>query len=56
MQTQTILLEAVWDIHFDPKTSVVEPHVSRLRGKIGKPFAKPYLTRLHGIGDVFDPP
>ncbi|SOC21434.1 two-component system OmpR family response regulator [Rhodobacter sp. JA431] len=55
VQTKTILLEAVWDIHFDPKTSVVETHISRLRGKIDKPFNKPYLSTLHGIGYVFDP-
>lgn len=54
VQTKTILLEAVWDLHFDPKTSVVETHISRLRGKIDKPFAKPYLTTLHGIGYVFE--
>jgi two-component system OmpR family response regulator len=33
--TRTMLLEKVWEFHFDPKTSVVETHVSRLRGKIG---------------------
>lgn len=55
VQTKTILLEAVWDIHFDPKTSVVETHISRLRGKIDKPFGKAYLSTLHGIGYVFDP-
>lgn len=54
VQTKTILLEAVWDIHFDPKTSVVETHISRLRGKIDKPFAKAYLNTLHGIGYVFE--
>lgn len=55
VQTKTILLEAIWDIHFDPKTSVVETHISRLRAKIDKPFAKPYLTTLHGIGYLFEP-
>lgn len=55
VQTRTLLLEAVWDIHFDPKTSVVETHISRLRAKIDKPFARPYLSTLHGIGYVFDP-
>jgi two-component system OmpR family response regulator len=53
VQTRTILLEAVWGLHFDPKTSVVETHISRLRAKIDKPFAKAYLTTLHGIGYVF---
>ncbi|MCW1920876.1 response regulator transcription factor [Rhodobacter sp. KR11] len=55
VQTRTILLEAVWGLHFDPKTSVVETHISRLRSKIDKPFAKPYLTTLHGVGYVFQP-
>lgn len=55
VQTRTILLEAVWGLHFDPKTSVVETHVSRLRSKIDKPFGKPYLMTLHGIGYVFQP-
>lgn len=55
VQTRTILLEAVRDLHFDPKTSVVETHVSRLRAKIDKPFDKPYLTTLHGVGYVFQP-
>ena len=55
VQTRTILLEAVWDLHFDPKTSVVETHVSRLRAKIDKPFDRAYLTTLHGVGYVFQP-
>ncbi|OOY27794.1 DNA-binding response regulator [Thioclava sp. L04-15] len=54
VQTKTILLEAIWDIHFDPKSSVVETHISRLRGKIDKPFQTSYLTTLHGIGYVFE--
>ena len=36
--TRTMLLERVWDFHFDPKTSVVETHISRLRAKVDKPF------------------
>jgi len=55
VQTRTMLLEAVWDIHFDPKTSVVETHISRLRGKIDKPFNKPLLQTLHGVGYVLQP-
>jgi len=50
VQTRTMLLEAVWDLHFDPKTSVVETHISRLRAKIDKPFDKPLLHTVHGIG------
>lgn len=55
VQTRTVLLEAVWGLTFDPRTSVVETHVSRLRNKIDKPFNKPYLTTLHGVGYVFEP-
>jgi len=50
VQTRSMLLEAVWDLNFDPKTSVVETHISRLRSKIDKPFEKPLLHTLHGIG------
>jgi len=38
--TRTMLLERVWNFHFDPKTSVVETHISRLRTKIDKPFER----------------
>ena len=48
--TRTMLLERVWDFHFDPKTSVVETHVSRLRAKIDKPFAQPLLHTVKNIG------
>ncbi|MCA8867347.1 MAG: response regulator transcription factor, partial [Rhodobacteraceae bacterium] len=50
VQTRSMLLESVWDINFDPKTSVVETHISRLRAKIDKPFDTPLLHTLHGIG------
>lgn len=55
VQTRTVLLESVWGLHFDPKTSVVETHISRLRNKIDRPFAKAYLTTLHGVGYVLQP-
>lgn len=55
VQTRTILLETVWGLHFDPKTSVVETHISRLRTKIDKPFEKQYLVTLHGVGYVLQP-
>ena len=42
--TRTMLLERVWDFHFDPKTSVVETHISRLRTKVDKPFQKKSFT------------
>lgn len=55
VQTRAILLEAVWGLNFEPGTSVLETHISRLRAKIDKPFCKPYLITLHGIGYVFAP-
>jgi two-component system OmpR family response regulator len=55
VQTRTMLLDTVWGIHFDPKTSVVETHISRLRAKIDKPFDKPLLQTLHGVGYVLQP-
>ena len=50
IQTKPMLQDAVWGIHFDPKTSIVETHISRLRTKIDKPFDKQMLQTLHGIG------
>ncbi|AYG60901.1 winged helix-turn-helix domain-containing protein [Rhizobium jaguaris] len=48
--TRTMLLERVWDFHFDPKTSVVETHISRLRSKIDKPFDVPLLHTIRNTG------
>jgi two-component system, OmpR family, response regulator len=48
--TKTMLLERVWDFHFDPKTSVVETHISRLRAKIDKPFQTALLHTVRNIG------
>ena len=48
--TRTMLLERVWDFHFDPKTSVVETHVSRLRAKIDKPFEVALLHTIKNAG------
>lgn len=48
--TRTMLLERVWDFHFDPKTSVVETHISRLRAKIDKPFSFPLLHTIRNTG------
>ncbi len=50
VQTRTMLLEAVWDIHFDPQTNVVETHVSRLRGKVDKPFGTELIRTVRGSG------
>lgn len=51
--TRTMLLEQVWDMSFDPTTSVVETHISRLRAKIDKPFAEELLRTRRGEGYVF---
>lgn len=48
--TRTMLLERVWDFHFDPKTSVVETHISRLRAKIDKPFEVQLLHTVRHTG------
>mgnify|MGYP001824022890 FL=1 len=51
--TRTMLLEQVWDMSFDPTTSVVETHISRLRAKIDKPFEEALLRTRRGEGYVF---
>jgi two-component system, OmpR family, response regulator len=48
--TRTMLLENVWDYHFDPQTNVIDVHVSRLRGKIDKGFKEPVLQTIRGAG------
>lgn len=48
--TRTMLLERVWSFHFDPKTSVVETHISRLRSKIDKPFGTELIHTVRGSG------
>jgi two-component system OmpR family response regulator len=48
--TRTMLLERVWDLHFDPKTSVVETHISRLRSKIDRPFGSALLHTVRNTG------
>ena len=51
--TRTMLLEQVWDMSFDPTTSVVETHISRLRAKIDKPFNEALIRTRRGEGYVF---
>jgi two-component system OmpR family response regulator len=48
--TRTMLLENVWDYHFDPQTNVIDVHVSRLRAKIDKGFGEPLLHTVRGAG------
>ena len=48
--TRTMLLENVWDYHFDPQTNIIDVHISRLRSKIDKGFAQPLLHTVRGAG------
>jgi two-component system, OmpR family, response regulator len=48
--TRTMLLEAVWDYHFDPQTNVIDVHISRLRQKIDHGFPRPLLHTVRGAG------
>ncbi|QFT57604.1 Transcriptional regulatory protein CusR [Sulfitobacter sp. THAF37] len=50
VQTRTMLLEAVWDIGFDPGTNVVETHISRLRAKVDRPFDGELIQTVRGAG------
>ena len=52
--TRTMLLEQVWDLHFDPQTNVIDTQISRLRGKIDRGFERPLLHTLRGIGYKLD--
>jgi len=54
--TRNMLLERVWDFHFDPKTSVVETHISRLRAKIDKPYDTELIHTIRGTGySLYEP-
>jgi two-component system OmpR family response regulator len=48
--TRTMLLERVWSFHFEPKTSVVETHISRLRTKIDRPYGRELIHTVRGSG------
>jgi len=48
--TRTMLLEGVWDYHFDPGTNVIDVHLSRLRKKVDEGFARPLLHTVRGVG------
>jgi len=54
--TRTMLLESVWDYHFDPQTNVIDVHVSRLRQKIDRNFDHPLLHTVRGAGYCLRPP
>ena len=48
--TRSMLLEHVWEFHFEPKTSIVETHISRVRGKIGRPGEVELIHTVRGAG------
>lgn len=48
--TRTMLLENVWDFHFDPKTNIVETHISRLRSKVDRGFDTELIETIRGSG------
>jgi two-component system, OmpR family, response regulator len=53
--TRTMLLEGVWDYHFDPQTNVIDVHVSRLRQKIDKPFPSGLIHTIRNAGYMLRP-
>ena len=54
--TRTMLLEQVWDYHFDPQTNIIDVHISRLRSKIDKDFSLPLLQTVRGAGYLIGAP
>ena len=48
--TRSMLLETVWEYHFDPQTNIIDQHVSRLRQKIDRDFDKPLIHTIRGVG------
>ncbi len=54
--TRTMLLENVWDYHFDPQTNVIDVHISRLRAKVDKEFETPLIHTVRGAGYKIDAP
>jgi two-component system OmpR family response regulator len=54
--TRTMLLESIWDFHFDPKTNIVETHMSRLRGKVDKGRRVELIHTVRGAGYILREP
>jgi two-component system OmpR family response regulator len=52
--TRTMLLENVWDYHFDPQTNVIDVHISRLRSKVDKGFDMPIIQTVRGAGYIIE--
>ena len=53
--TRTMLLEGVWDYHFDPQTNVIDVHISRLRQKVDKPFGLSLIQTVRNAGYMLKP-
>ncbi len=54
--TRQMLLENVWGLQFDPRTNIVDVHISRLRQKVDKGFRDPMIRTVRGVGYLFDRP
>lgn len=52
--TRTMLLEGVWEFHFDPKTNIVETHISRLRSKVDRGYERELIQTVRGAGYKID--
>jgi two-component system OmpR family response regulator len=53
--TRTMLLENVWEYHFDPQTNVIDVHISKLRQKLGDDVGRPLLQTIRGVGYCLGP-
>ena len=54
--TRTMLLEALWGFNFDPRTNIVDAHISRLRAKVDRDFATPLIRTVRGVGYAIQAP
>jgi two-component system OmpR family response regulator len=54
--TRTMLLESVWNLHFDPQTNLIDVHISRLRQAIDRGFDTPLLQTIRGSGYLIGEP
>jgi two-component system OmpR family response regulator len=52
--TRTMLLESLWDYHFEPQTNVIDSHISKLRQKIDAGFERPLIHTVRGVGYRLD--
>ena len=50
--TRSMLLEGVWDLHFDPQTNIIDVHMSRLRAAVDRDFPRPLIHTVRGAGYV----